>query len=91
MIRVPDQADSAVPSLSTPYRHRAAERRTDRASSDPLGALSVRVTEKHTRQDQLEADLTKAWSRDAFLILKHRVYGRYTLNYAVLTDIFSTG
>ena len=57
----------------------------------------MRITEKQyapwvrTRQDQLEADLTKAWSRDAFLILKHRVYGRYTLNYAVLTDIFSTG
>jgi integrase/recombinase XerD len=39
-----------------------------------LGHSSVRITEKHyapwvrARQDQLEADLTKAWSRDAFLI-----------------------
>jgi integrase len=37
-----------------------------------LGHSSVRITEKQyapwvrTRQDQLGADLTKAWSRDAF-------------------------
>lgn len=39
-----------------------------------LGHSSVRVTEKHytpwvrARQDQLEADLTNAWSRDPFLV-----------------------
>jgi integrase len=41
-----------------------------------LGHQSVRITEKHyapwvrSRQDQLEADLTSAWSRDPFLNLQ---------------------
>jgi integrase len=41
-----------------------------------LGHQSVRITEKHytpwvrSRQDQLEADLTNAWSRDPFLALQ---------------------
>jgi hypothetical protein len=39
-----------------------------------LGHTSVRITEKHyapwvrARQEQLEADLTNAWSRDPFLL-----------------------
>jgi integrase/recombinase XerD len=39
-----------------------------------LGHISVRITEKHyapwvrARQEQLEADLTNAWSRDPFLL-----------------------
>jgi len=51
-----------------------------------LGHSSVRVTEKHyalwmrARQDQLEDDLTHAWSRDAFLISQtggtRRVHGK---------------
>lgn len=41
-----------------------------------LGHQSVRITEKHyapwvrSRQDQLEADLANAWSRDPFLVLQ---------------------
>jgi integrase/recombinase XerD len=41
-----------------------------------LGHQSVRITEKHyspwvrSRQDQLEADLVNAWSRDPFLVLQ---------------------
>jgi integrase len=41
-----------------------------------LGHESVRITEKHyapwvrARQEQLEADLTNAWSRDSFLVAR---------------------
>jgi integrase len=47
-----------------------------------LGHHSVRITEKHyapwvrSRQEQLEADLTDAWSRDPLVPLQSGVYQR---------------
>jgi len=49
-----------------------------------LGHQSTRITEKHyapwvrSRQDQLEADLTNAWSRDPLVHLQSGVHQRYT-------------
>jgi integrase/recombinase XerD len=49
-----------------------------------LGHQSVRITEKHyapwvrSRQEQLEADLTSAWSRDPLVLLQSGVHQRYT-------------
>lgn len=49
-----------------------------------LGHQSVRITEKHyapwvrSRQEQLEADLVKAWRRDPLVILQNGVHQRYT-------------
>ena len=51
-----------------------------------LGHQSVRITEKHyapwvrSRQDQLEADLANAWSRDPLILLQSGVHQRYTGN-----------
>jgi hypothetical protein len=45
---------------------------------------SVRITEKHyapwvrSRQEQLEADLANAWSRDPLVLLQSGVHQRYT-------------
>jgi hypothetical protein len=49
-----------------------------------LGHQSVRITEKHyapwvrSRQEQLEADLANAWSRDPLILLLSGVHQRYT-------------
>src|SRR5258708_1866150 len=49
-----------------------------------LGHQSVRITEKHyalwvrSRQEQLEADLANAWSRDPLVLLQSGVHQRYT-------------
>jgi integrase/recombinase XerD len=49
-----------------------------------LGHQSVRITEKHyapwvrSRQEQLEADLANAWSRDPLVLLQNGVHQRYT-------------
>jgi integrase/recombinase XerD len=49
-----------------------------------LGHQSVRITEKHyapsvrARQEQLEADLTRAWSRDPLVFSQGEVPERYT-------------
>jgi len=48
-----------------------------------LGHQSVRITEKHyapwvrSRQEQLEADLARAWSRDPLVLSKGEVHARY--------------
>jgi integrase len=49
-----------------------------------LGHQSVRITEKHygpwvrARQEQLEADLARAWSRDPLVLSQAEVHERYT-------------
>ncbi len=49
-----------------------------------LGHQSARITEKHyapwvrSRQEQLEADLANAWSRDPLVLLQSGVHQRYT-------------
>jgi integrase len=49
-----------------------------------LGHDSVRTTEKHyapwvrSRQDQLEANLVKAWKEDPLLVVQSGVHERYT-------------
>jgi integrase len=56
------------------------------------GHQSVRVTEKHydlwvrSRQEQLEADVARAWKRDPVLAEKWRVQIRYTLRKGPLTE-----
>jgi integrase/recombinase XerD len=48
-----------------------------------LGHQSVRITERHyapwvrSRQEQLEADLARAWSRDPLVLSKGEVHQRY--------------
>ena len=48
-----------------------------------LGHQSVRITEKHyapwvrSRQEQLEADLVNAWSRDPLVLLQTGVHQKY--------------
>jgi hypothetical protein len=48
-----------------------------------LGHQSVRITEKHyapwvrSRQEQLEADLARAWSRDPLVLSKGEVHQRH--------------
>src|SRR5437016_6007638 len=50
-----------------------------------LGHQSVRITEKHyapwvrSRQEQLEADLARAWSRDPLVLSQGEVHTRGTL------------
>jgi hypothetical protein len=77
-----------------------------------LGHQSVRITERHyspwvrSRQEQLEADLSRAWTRDPFLlmaqregttdpdsgqILKEEVHAGYTETIALLTNSFQSG
>jgi Phage integrase family len=77
-----------------------------------LGHQSVRITERHyapwvrSRQEQLEADLAHAWSRDPFLLMAQRetmtdadstpvsekeVHAGYTEKLALLTDSFQRG
>lgn len=57
-----------------------------------LGHQSVGITERHyspwvrSRQEQLEADLVNAWSRDPVVEFKTRGYARYTENRVALTD-----
>ena len=49
-----------------------------------LGHQSVRITERHynpwnkARQEQLEADLTRAWEQDPLVLAHEGVHGRYT-------------
>jgi Phage integrase family len=49
-----------------------------------LGHQSVRITEKHyapwvrSRQEQLEADLARAWSRDPLVLSRGEVHARHT-------------
>ena len=62
-----------------------------------LGHQSVRITEKHyapwvrSRQEQLEADLAKAWSRDPLVLLHDGVHQRYTESSDSTTRSFSEG
>jgi hypothetical protein len=77
-----------------------------------LGHQRVRITERHyapwvrSRQEQLEADLVLAWSRDPFLVMAEtdrsaagdegrisgkEVYAGYTANTPLLTDSFYSG
>src|SRR5258705_13095732 len=61
-----------------------------------LGHQSVRITEKHyapwvrSRQEQLEADLARAWSRDPLVLSQGEVHGRYTEQDDPVTPPFST-
>src|SRR6266853_3123905 len=54
------------------------------AAANKLATKSVRITEKHyapwvrSRQEQLEADLANAWSRDPLVLLQSGVHQRYT-------------
>ena len=60
-----------------------------------LGHQSVRITEKHyapwvrSRQEQLEADLANAWSRDPLVLLQSGVHQRYTPSGAPTTHLSS--
>src|SRR6266550_6565432 len=60
-----------------------------------LGHQSVRITEKHyapwvrSRQEQLEADLANAWSRDPLVLLQSGVHQRYTQSGAPTTHLSS--
>jgi hypothetical protein len=62
-----------------------------------LGHQSVRITEKHyapwvrSRQEQLEADLTRAWNRDPLVLSRGEVHERYIKDDDPLTDPDSTG
>ncbi|HEX5425769.1 MAG TPA: tyrosine-type recombinase/integrase [Candidatus Acidoferrales bacterium] len=77
-----------------------------------LGHQSVRITERHyapwvrSRQEQLEADLARAWSRDPFLLMaqtetaadekldqisKREVHAGHTETNALLNDTFQRG
>ena len=77
-----------------------------------LGHQSVRITERHyapwvrSRQEQLEADLARAWSRDPFLLMAEtqgptdehegavshgEVHAGYTAKMPPLTDSFYSG
>jgi hypothetical protein len=63
-----------------------------------LGHQSIRVTERHyapwtrSRQEQIEADLQKAWSEDPVALLQaQRVRSRYTGKRSVPIDSSSTG
>jgi integrase/recombinase XerD len=62
-----------------------------------LGHQSVRITEKHyspwvrSRQEQLEADLARAWSRDPLVVLENGVHERYTERGDITTDSLSAG
>ncbi len=62
-----------------------------------LGHQSVRITEKHyapwvrSRQEQLEADLASAWSRDPLVLLHGGVHQRYTESSDSTTRSFSIG
>jgi integrase len=61
-----------------------------------LGHQSVRITEKHyapwvrSRQEQLEADLARAWSRDPLVLSNGKVHERYIPNGDSGTDSVST-
>jgi hypothetical protein len=56
-----------------------------------IGHSSVRTTEKHyapwvrSRQEQLEADLTNAWSRDPVINAESEVHAWYTGKLPTLT------
>jgi integrase/recombinase XerD len=60
-----------------------------------LGHQSVRITEKHyspwvrSRQEQLEADLVSAWTRDPLVLLQSGVHQRYTKKRSVITRLAS--
>jgi integrase/recombinase XerD len=62
-----------------------------------LGHQSVRITEKHyapwvrSRQEQLEADLMSAWSRDPLVISQSGVHQRYTASRKEISPSFSDG
>ena len=62
-----------------------------------LGHQSVRVTERHyapwvrSRQEQLEADLAKAWKQDPLIALLREVHAGYTASKPPLTDSFYRG
>ncbi len=61
-----------------------------------LGHQSVRITEKHyapwvrSRQEQLEADLANAWSRDPLVLSQSGVHQRYTERSGPTTHSSST-
>src|SRR5207253_9862220 len=60
-----------------------------------LDNRSVRITEQHyapwvrSRQEQLEADLANAWSRDPLVLLQSGVHQRYTPSGAPTTHLSS--
>ncbi len=62
-----------------------------------LGHQSVRITEKHyapwvrSRQEQLEADLARAWSRDPLVLSNGEVHRGYIANGDSGTHSVSTG
>jgi integrase len=62
-----------------------------------LGHQSVRITEKHyapwvrSRQEQLEADLVSAWSRDPLVLLHGGVHQRYTEKMEGITETNLSG
>jgi integrase/recombinase XerD len=62
-----------------------------------LGHQSVRITEKHytpwvrSRQEQLEADLARAWSRDPLVLSQGEVHERYTEGDEPVTHSVSMG
>jgi len=62
-----------------------------------LGHQSVRITERHynpwnkARQDQLEADLTRAWEHDPLVKAQGEVHGRYTEKVVAISCSDSTG
>jgi|SRR6267154_4826593 len=62
-----------------------------------LGHQSVKVTEKHynpwvrSRQEQLEADLQRAWSRDPLVLLETEMPQRYASSKHLLATTRRTG
>jgi site-specific recombinase XerD len=62
-----------------------------------LGHQSMRITEKHyapwvrSRQEQLEADLARAWGRDPLVLSRGEVHARYTEGDNPVTHPVSTG
>src|SRR5579871_1191305 len=62
-----------------------------------LGYQSVRITEKHyapwvrSRQEQLEADLARAWSRDPLVLSRGEVHAGYTGSDDLGSPAVSTG
>jgi integrase len=62
-----------------------------------LGHQSMRITEKHyapwvrSRQEQLEADLARAWGRDPLVLSRGEVHAGYTEGDNPITHPVSTG
>jgi len=96
-------ANAAAPTLQTfgraertsaPFPRHVAGVPIERVSI-LLDHHSVRITEKHyapwvrSRQEQLEADLANAWSRDPLVLLQSGVHQRYTPSGAPTTHLSS--